>query len=140
LVKPLREAADIYGKLKPNELILTNLPKADVSEFADALSIHRYLQEKVHRDIELLDVQYHNSLTTDSLPQVTSGITLTLGSKKDVHLAKSALKKVWFADSLLKVRTAADAGAEDLSNRTVVIQNLPRYMTSNMVLDHFGQN
>lgn len=140
LAKPVREQADIFAKLKPNEVIFTNLPGKDVPELESALSIQSFLHKEVGKKIELLNVRYHNSLATDQLPSKTSAITLTLGSKKDVYLVKSTLRKHWFLDTLLKVKTSADTKREDFSNRTVIIQNIPKYLNSDQILNYFGKN
>ena len=88
----------------------------------------------------MIDVQYHSSLTTNNLESKTSAITLTLGSKKDAQVAKTALKRCWIRDCLLKVRSAADAKEEDFSNRTVIIQNIPKNLNAEQVLDYYGKD
>lgn len=92
--------------MKPNEVLLTNLPtNRSVPELADSLAIHAFLKSAVNKEVELLDVHYMESLATDVLAGKTSGILLTLGSKKDALLVKSSLRNHWFHDSLLKVKT-----------------------------------
>ena len=40
---------------------------------------------------------------------------------------------------MLKVKTQADSKREHFNNRTILIQNIPKYLTSDKVLEVFGK-
>lgn len=53
-------------------------------------------------------------------------------------MAKSALRKHWIGDSLLKVKTKEDAAREHFNNRTVLVREIPKYLRVEHVLSLFG--
>ena len=55
-------------------------------------------------------------------------------------MVKKKLAKTWVGDSLLKVKTQADAKKEHFNNRTVLIQNIPKYLNTDKVLEVFCKN
>jgi len=92
----------------------------------------------VHQDLQVRDVQFLYSLETQNLPKRTSYIKVELGSKRQAHQVKSALRKTWLHDSLIKVRTQEDAKAEAYDNRTVILHGLPKHLRAEIVLEAFG--
>ena len=40
---------------------------------------------------------------------------------------------------MLKVKTQADSKKEHFNNRTILIQNIPKYLTSDKALEVFGK-
>ena len=51
MAKEARARSDVYAKLGPNELILTNLPKVEVAELASESSVRDFLVKNVHKDL-----------------------------------------------------------------------------------------
>lgn len=53
-------------------------------------------------------------------------------------MAKSALRKEWLGDSLVKIKVTEDVQREHFNNRTVLIREIPRYLRVEHVLGIFG--
>lgn len=131
-----REKTDVFTNLQDNQVIMTNLPvdcqlktKKDVKEF---------LLAKVHRDLDVKDVQIYYAVQMSQASERLAYIVVTLGSKRQAHMTKSTLRKEWLSDSLLKVKVKEDVKQEHFNNRTVLVREIPRYLRIEHVLDLFG--
>lgn len=53
-------------------------------------------------------------------------------------MAKSALRKEWLEDCLVKVKVTEDVQREHFNNRTVLIREIPRYLRVEHLISLFG--
>ncbi len=60
-----------------------------------------------------------------------------VGSKRQVEMVRSGLRKTWIEDTLLKVRTAQDAKKESFDNRTVIVSGIPKHLRTEGILNYF---
>ena len=138
MARVARAESDMYGSLKPNELLLTNLPIVEAKELISEQSVADFLVENVHKDLQVNKVKFHYSLSTENLKQRTSYIKVEVGSKRQAQLVKSNLRKTWLHDSLLKIKTLDDVKAEAFDNRTIILNGLPKHLNTQGILDYFG--
>lgn len=136
--KQIRQATDIYAALKPNQILFTNLP-ADVKEgpLGSTHKLKKYLRQRVHKDLKVTNSRFIDAITTNSQPDRSAYLLVTVGSKRQAHMVARALRQVWFGDHLLKSKLAGEVSREHFDNRTVLIRGLPGYMTQNDVLETF---
>ena len=139
MAKANRIQNEIFGKLAPNELILTNLPKVEVAELASPASIRDFLVKSVHKDLQVKDVQFIGSLTSVNLRPRTAYVKVELGSKRQAQMVKSNLRKTWLHDCLIKIKTSDDAKSEAFDNRTVILNGLPRHLRAESIMDYYGE-
>ena len=91
------------------------------------------------KGLEVMDMEQIGSLESESLRAKTAYIKVTLGSRSQADLVQKKLKKVWLGDCLLRVKTQSDAKREHFNNRTIIIQNIPKHLTSDRALEVFGK-
>ena len=77
-----RAQTDIIGHLKPQEVILTNLPTVETKELASEQSVADFLVQNVHKDLQVRSVSFYQSLGTESLKERTAYIKVEVGSKR----------------------------------------------------------
>jgi len=49
-------------------------------------------------------------------------------------MVQKALRKMWFSDYLLKVKTQADTKREVHGNRTILLRNIPRDFNERLIM------
>lgn len=140
MAKANRTMNDIYAQLAPNEVLITNLPSIQTPELASPQSVADFLIKNVHKDLQVKSVSYVDSISTPNLKSRTAYLRVEVGSKRQAHLVKQNLKKVWIHDCLLKTKTVEDAKTEVFDNRTVIINGLPKHLRADQVIEYFGKN
>ena len=135
-----RKNADVYGKLKENECLLTNLPLELETWMQTPRRMREYLLEKVHKDLDVQDVKYVQSVTTSAQGTKYAYIVISLGSKRQAHMVNKSLRNMWIGNSLLKVRMQEDVKREAFGNRTIIIMDLPTHLNQRQVLETFGED
>ena len=139
MAKVIRAKNDVYNQLTATQVLLTNLP-TDSAQLSDTKYLSDFLHKNVNKGIEVQKVEKISSLESQSLRAKTAYIKVTLASKSQAQMVKKKLAKTWVGDSLLKVKTQADAKKEHFNNRTVLIQNIPKYLNTDKVLEVFGKD
>ena len=82
-------------------------------------------------------VKFIQSLGTQNIKERTAYLRVEVGSKRQVEMVRSGLRKTWIHDSLLKVRTASDAKKESFDNRTIIVSGIPKHLRSEAILEYF---
>lgn len=139
MAKINRAANDIYAKLAPDQVLLTNLPQVAVKELDSEASVSKFLIQNVHKDLQVKNVQFINSLGTEEVRTRTAYIKVTAGSKRQAQMIKSNLRKTWLHDSLIKIRTKDDAKPEAYDNRTVIINGIPKHLSAEAIMKYFAK-
>ena len=139
MAKPIRAKNDVYTQLTSKQVLLTNLPD-NFNELKESKSIQDFLHKNVHRDLDVKKVDYISSLGTRDMAEKIAYVKVTLGSKSQAQMVQKRLRKTWISDCLLKVKTAEDAKREHFNNRTVVLSNIPRYLSTEKAMEAFGKN
>ena len=80
-----------------------------MDELASEAAVAKFLAKEVHKDLQVKQVQFIKTLSTTNMSERTAYIKVTLASKRQAQMCKSALKQTWLHDSLLKVKTQQDA-------------------------------
>ena len=140
MAKANRAQNDIYAKLGPCDLLITNLPTLNTPEFASEDAVATFLTKNVHRDLQVKSVKFVESVRVPNLKARTAFVQVSVGSKRQAQLVKSALRNTWVHDKLLKVKTEEDAKKEVFDNRTVIITGIPKHLRADQVIHHFGKD
>jgi len=140
MAKANRTMHDAYAKLGPNEVLITNLPKIQTQELASPHSVSEFLVKNVHKDLQVKEVKFIDSLSTPNLKSRPAYLKVVVGSKRQAQLIKQSLRKTWVHDSLLKVKTADDAKTEVFDNRTIVLSGIPKHLRAEQVIEYFGKD
>ena len=74
------------------------------------------------------------------MKEKTAYVKVRLGSKRQAEMVRSKLRQTWVQDSLLKVRTQADAKSESFDNRTVIINGIPKHLRAEAILEYFTKD
>lgn len=136
IAKQYRVQNDPYATLQDNQVLLTNLPtEGGVPELQSPLSVQKMLEDLVHKDLQVKEVKFVKSVSTPNLKEKVAFVRVTLGSTRQAKMVKSALRKTWFKDALIKVKTNEDAKAESFDNRTVILHGIPRHLGATKILD-----
>ncbi len=87
--------------------MFTNLP-THCPQLASHDSVKDYLHKKVHRDLDVQKVEYVHAVTAPGEVQRFAYIKVTLGNKRQAYMTKSALRKEWLGDCLVKIKVSED--------------------------------
>ena len=82
MAKKIRTKNNIYAQLTENQVLLTNLPKHFNNEYSELKDIPSFLHNNVHRDLDVKNVEFIDSLGTANLPETTAYIKVTLGNRR----------------------------------------------------------
>ena len=137
IVRANRDKANVFAGLQDNQLVFTNLP-TPCDQLSSKENVSAFLKEKVHRDLDVKNVEYVHAVTAPGEEARFAYIKVTLGNKRQAYMAKSALRKEWLGDCLVKVKVTEDVQREHFNNRTVLIREIPRYLRVEHVLSIFG--
>lgn len=108
-------------------------------ELRNSEDVTAFLHSKVHRDLDVKKVDFINSVALPGEVDRVAYIKVTLGSKRQAYMSKSALRKDWLGDSLVKVKVTEDIQKEHFNNRTILVREIPRYLRIEHVLALFGK-
>lgn len=81
MVRENRQKADVFSNLNDNQIILTNLPVPCPSMSKEA-DVKKFLLDKVHRDLDVSDIQLINAVQLGGEEERLAYIKVTLGSKR----------------------------------------------------------
>lgn len=107
-------------------------------ELQTTADVTEYLHKKVHRDLDVQKVDFINSVVMPGEADRLAYIKVTLGSKRQAYMSKSALRKEWLGDCLVKVKATEDIQREHFNNRTILVREIPRFLRIEHVLSIFG--
>jgi len=79
--KKERSQADVFRKLSPNQVLITNLP-IENETLQSSHSVVQFLHEKVHKDLQIEEIKIIKAITTASQSSRNAYILVTLGSKR----------------------------------------------------------
>jgi len=83
-----RSKAEIFGNLSPTQVLFTNLPTQIeyMRPFGSRKSVYKYLLENVHKDLDVLDVNFVNALVDVEARKRVAYIIVNLGSKRQAQM------------------------------------------------------
>jgi hypothetical protein len=139
MAKKIRQKNDVYAQLAENQVLLTNLPKHFNNEYSELQDIKTFLRENVHRDLDIRSIESIDSLGTVNLPETTAYIKVTVANRRQAEMIGKHLRKTWVSDSLIKVKTINDVKKEHFNNRTVLLSNIPGYLSTEKAIEIFGK-
>jgi hypothetical protein len=105
--------------------------------FATHDELKNWLVDRVHRDLNVTAVRYYPAITVPNAADRMAYIVVELVSKRQAHMVSKSLRKVWFGDSLLKVKMAGETKREVFDNRTVLIRGFPSHYNQRQLLETF---
>jgi hypothetical protein len=108
---------------------MTNLPVdlRSKTPLGTSEELKSYLVNRVHRDLNVTGVKYYHAITSPTAPDRVAYIVVDLVSKRQAHMVSKSLRKLWFGESLLKVKLADECNREVFDNRTVLIRGFPNH-------------
>lgn len=105
---------------------------------SSAQTVTQFLFQHVHKDLQVENVKFIQSLTAPSQAPRVAYILVTLGSKRQAHMVQKNLRKIWIGDSPVKAKIDSDANKEMYDNRTILIRGIPNHFNSRHILETFG--
>jgi hypothetical protein len=106
-VRANRQKENVYSGLQDNQLIFTNLP-VPCKQLSSLENIRDYLHQKVHKDLDVTRAEYFHAVVAPGETPRLAYIKVTVGNKRQAYMAKSALRKEWLEDCLVKVKVTED--------------------------------
>ena len=73
------------------------------------------------------------------MPETTAYIKVTVANRRQAEMIGKQLRKTWVSDSLIKVKTINDVKKEHFNNRTVLLANIPSYLSTEKAIEIFGK-
>ena len=58
MAKAERARNDAFGRLKENQVLITNLPSVETPELATEQTVREFLIAKVHKDLQVKDIEF----------------------------------------------------------------------------------
>jgi hypothetical protein len=99
--------------------------------------LRSWLVDRVHRDLNITDVKYIPAITTPNSADRMAYIVIELVTKRQAHMVEKSLRKLWFGESLLKVKLQGECKREVFDNRTVLIRGFPDHFNQRQLMETF---